>query len=50
MAVTGQDLPGLRKQTTSARRRNVALAQFWGNVKTEAARAVAAIQRLLRVR
>ena len=47
MAVTGQDLPGLRKQTASARRRNAALAQFWGAVKVEAGRAVSAIQRLL---
>ena len=47
MAVTGQDLPGLRKQTASARRRNAALTQFWGSVKTETARAVAAVHRLL---
>jgi two-component system sensor histidine kinase ChvG len=47
MAVTGQDLPGLRKQTASARRRNAALAHFWGSVKTETARAVAAVHRLL---
>jgi two-component system sensor histidine kinase ChvG len=47
MAVTGQDLPGLRKQTVSARRRNVALAHFWGFLKADFARFVAAIQRLL---
>ena len=47
MAVTGQDLPGLRKQATPARPANTALAQVWGAVKTEAARVVSAIQRLL---
>jgi two-component system sensor histidine kinase ChvG len=47
MAVTGQDLPGLRKQTASARRRNAALHRFWDGVKLETGRAVAAIQRLL---
>jgi two-component system sensor histidine kinase ChvG len=47
MAVTGQDLPGLRKQTTSARQGNAALAQFWGAVKTEAGRLVSGIHRLL---
>lgn len=47
MAVTGQDLPGLRKQTASARRRNAALARFWEVVKTETGRAVSAVQRLL---
>ena len=47
MAVTGQDLPGLRKQTASARRRNAALAHFWGSVKIEFGRFVSAVQRLL---
>jgi two-component system sensor histidine kinase ChvG len=47
MAVTGQDLPGLRKQTASARRRNAALTHAWEVVKTEAGRAVFGIQRLL---
>jgi two-component system sensor histidine kinase ChvG len=47
MAVTGQDLPGLRKQTASARRRNAALAHFWGSVKADFGRFVSAIQRLL---
>jgi two-component system sensor histidine kinase ChvG len=47
MAVTGQDLPGLRKQNASARHDNAALAKFWGAVKAEAGRAVSAIQRLL---
>src|SRR5690242_8272660 len=47
MAVTGQDLPGLRKQAGSARRRNAALARFWENVKHEIGRAVSAIHRLL---
>jgi two-component system, OmpR family, sensor histidine kinase ChvG len=47
MAVTGQDLPGLRKQTASARRRNAALAHFWGNLKADFGRVVSAIQRLL---
>ena len=47
MAVTGQDLPGLRKQRASARRENAALAKFWGAVRAEAGRAVSAIQRLL---
>lgn len=49
MAVTGQDLPGLRKQTASARRRNAALARFWDSLKLETGRAIAAIQRLLGV-
>jgi two-component system, OmpR family, sensor histidine kinase ChvG len=47
MAVTGQDLPGLRKQTASARRRNAALAHLWGSVKLEFGRFLFAIQRLL---
>ena len=47
MAVTGQDLPGLRKQTASARRRNAALARFWEGLKTEVGRFVSAVQRLL---
>ena len=47
MAVTGQDLPGLRKQTTSARQGNAALANFWSAVKTETARLVSAIHRIL---
>jgi two-component system sensor histidine kinase ChvG len=47
MAVTGQDLPGLRKQTASARRRNAALHRFWDGLKLEAGRMVAAIHRLL---
>ena len=47
MAVTGQDLPGLRKSAASPRHGNGGLAQFWGAVKTEAGRVVSAIQRLL---
>ena len=47
MAVTGQDLPGLRKPTGTARHGNTALAQLWSAVKREAARVVSAIQRLL---
>ncbi|HZY67898.1 MAG TPA: sensor histidine kinase [Devosia sp.] len=47
MAVTGQGLPGLRKQTASARRRNAALARFWDRLRHESGRAVNAIHRLL---
>jgi two-component system sensor histidine kinase ChvG len=47
MAVTGQDLPGLRKQTTSARHNNAALTRIWDGIKREAGKMVTAIQRLL---
>src|SRR5690349_3516576 len=47
MAVTGQDLPGLRKQTNSARHGNAALSRVWDSVRREAGRLVGAIQRLL---
>ncbi|MEO6011980.1 MAG: sensor histidine kinase [Devosia sp.] len=47
MAVTGQDLPGLRKPGANARRRDAALTRFWGNVTQEAGKIVAGIQRIL---
>ena len=47
MAVSGQDLPGLRKQTVSARHNNAALTRVWDGVRREAAKMVTAIQRLL---
>ena len=47
MAVTGQDLPGLRKQTNSARHGNAALSRVWDGVRREAKRVVTPIQRLL---
>ena len=47
MAVTGQDLPGLRKQTNSARHGNAALGRVWDGVRREAGRVVTTIQRLL---
>ena len=47
MAVTGQDLPGLRKQTNSARHGNAALSRVWDGVRREAGRVVTTIQRLL---
>ncbi len=49
MAVTGQDLPGLRKQPHAARRRNAALSRLAGTVQHEAGRAAGAVQRLLGV-
>ena len=47
MAVTGQDLPGLRKPATNARRPNAALSRLRGTIATEAGRLVSAVQRLL---
>ncbi|RYE08738.1 MAG: HAMP domain-containing protein [Hyphomicrobiales bacterium] len=47
MAVTGQDLPGLRKQNVTARRHNAALSRLWGAVRREAGRFGSAIQRVL---
>jgi two-component system sensor histidine kinase ChvG len=47
MAVTGQDLPGLRKQANSARRPNAALTPLWEGIKGELGRAASAVHRLL---
>ena len=47
MAVTGQELPGLRKQTATARHGNAALGRFWDGVRREAGRLAHPIQRLL---
>jgi two-component system, OmpR family, sensor histidine kinase ChvG len=49
MAVTGQDLPGLRKPNADARRREAALSRLWGALRGEAGKAIAAVQRLLAV-
>jgi hypothetical protein len=49
MAVTGQDLPGLRKPNADVRRREAALSRLWGAVRGEAGKAIAAVQRLLSV-
>lgn len=49
MAVTGQELPGLRKQTASARRRNAALTRFLDGLRVEIARGIAGMHRLLGV-
>jgi two-component system sensor histidine kinase ChvG len=47
MAVTGQDLPGLRKPNTDARRRTAAPSRLWASVSAEAAKAVYGVQRFL---
>lgn len=47
MAVTGQDLPGLRKQASPARPRNAALGNFSAGARHGLGRVVSAIQRLL---
>ena len=47
MAVTGQELPGLRKQATPARHGNAALARFWDGLRRAADRVASAIQRIL---
>jgi two-component system sensor histidine kinase ChvG len=47
MAVTGQELPGLRKQNVTARPRNAALSRFWGAVRLETGKFGSAIQRIL---
>lgn len=48
MAVTGQDLPGLRKNA-DARRRDAAPVRLWSGILTEIGKLVALIQRLLAV-
>lgn len=47
MAVSGQDLPGLRKPDVTARRPPAALSRLWGGVRREAGRFGAAIHRAL---
>jgi two-component system sensor histidine kinase ChvG len=49
MAVTGQDLPGLRKSSTHTRRRTAALSRAWKTVSGEIGRFVGGIQWLLGV-
>jgi two-component system sensor histidine kinase ChvG len=46
MAVTGQELPGLRKQNAPAQS-NAALGRLWAGVRRQAGRVVHAVQRLL---
>ena len=48
MAVTGQDLPGLRKKA-DARRRSAVPARLWSGISTEIGKAFGFIQRLLAV-
>ncbi len=45
MAVTGQEVPGLRKQEVSARRRQATPSRVWEIIRLEAGRVIAAIQR-----
>jgi two-component system sensor histidine kinase ChvG len=47
MAVTGQDLPGLRKRSGTVRRRHAAASRAFGIVRDEARRLLAGVQRLL---
>jgi len=49
MAITGQDLPGLRKSSSQTRRRSAALSRVWKTVSGELARFVRGIQWLLGV-
>jgi two-component system sensor histidine kinase ChvG len=48
MAVTGQDLPGLRK-AAEGRRRGAAPARLWSGISSEIGKVVAFVQRLLAV-
>jgi two-component system sensor histidine kinase ChvG len=47
MAVTGQDLPGLRKPSSSARRRDAALSRGWSATAAEARRGFVGVSRFL---
>ncbi len=47
MAVTGQELPGLRKQAAPTRQSTAALGRFWAGIRHEFGKMVSAIQRLL---
>ena len=47
MAVTGQDLPGLRKPQSTDRRRDAAPARLWAGISAEFRRFIAALQRVL---
>lgn len=48
MAVTGQDLPGLRKNA-DARRRDAVPVRLWSGILTEIGKVIALVQRLLAV-
>ena len=47
MAVTGQEVPGLRKEELGARRRRAVLGRLWDVVQAEAGRLVGGVQRVL---
>ena len=47
MAVTGQDLPGLRKPAAEGRRRNAALSRLWGGLTGPLRALINGVQRFL---
>jgi two-component system sensor histidine kinase ChvG len=47
MAVTGQDLPGLRKPHADTQRRHAALWRLWGGFVAEAGKGITGVSRLL---